>query len=408
MMFSCKLPDLRLPNLFNGIDGLNDANPCPKAKWYRWQWASFIAMLVPMTFFVLVAIPGSHVRQGWSIIDYTDHGWPMVHMRRSPTGYQSWDPVDPGRTQWLTPTHNPQNADGFWSLPENWNYFANDETKTWFWPEFFVNVTCCILACFVTGMIFELRLRRRKRLFRFSLADGLILMVFVGSVLAYYQYRASYLRTLKTLVARETGLMSQWEDQTPVWLDRIFNGRRIWVESEQEPNLFSVVEEIHFGVNSNATSVIKDVDQAAVEINRLGTTVLIFGDTDQSVVDLLRVINPEPIETLNFTILTTEELDPSLHRFVNLKSLTIWSGITVIDVSGAHLSKLEYVHLGEQLLDAEGTIRWLKSLPKLERIEAWIDSWEPDAIVMFRNELLNVEKVFRFGAGKVETIPASE
>ena len=75
----------------------------------------------------------------------------------------------------------------FWSSPANWTYWRGNSVGLVFWKGLVVNAVCLIGASVIVAGLFELRRRRRAKLWQVTTVDLLVGLMAVGLVFGLWQ-----------------------------------------------------------------------------------------------------------------------------------------------------------------------------------------------------------------------------
>jgi hypothetical protein len=289
-------------------------NEPSKRHWLRLHISSLFAMLIPLACWVLIAIPGQHIKYRWSVLDSWEHGWPAIHLIRVPKGMRGFHPKD-GEISWSQSRRGANNPKlRFWSDPEGWSHTIENGTETWYPRAAMLNVGVLILGCLIVGGALELRRRRRNSLFQISITDLLVLTAIIALPFAYFPYQLDVAKqrenVFRKLENRED-VQIKITTQPPIWADRLcdfaseqfpfpqFNwpifGKKPF---ETETAKFLVSSSVSFSTTKDVA--IQDLEQTVKDLRYTLCDRVLFGRSDRSVVLLLNRVRKSRFKELQF------------------------------------------------------------------------------------------------------------
>ncbi len=214
-----------------------DAAPPRKRPWYRLHLSTYFVLLVPLSLWVLVAVPAYneglvYCATGMPSYRFVEHGWPLVHMDRIDLDSLTADEVASAEDElrlessfrWAKNT----GTGGNWVLP-GWGWWGWNEAANWKQTgavavihkvALAINLLVAVAICAAVAGPYEWW---RKRRFRYSLRSLLVLFVVVAAVFGWGRWRANQR-------SREAAAIEQLEKLGyavdcrywgPIWLARL-------------------------------------------------------------------------------------------------------------------------------------------------------------------------------------------
>ncbi len=353
-------------------------------------------MLLPITFFVLVAVPGQVIP---NVFGSCQFGWPFVHcLQVEDVGpYVDRDYIPETELENFRAAPPQRNIDTqFWSSGRSWAYSKPNWTRHWNSASLLANIAIAFFTTVLIGALIEFRRRRVQKLFQISILQVLILMGCVGAGVAGYQ---SVVRQARLESAIRDELENSGEFWTasniknvtfgrkrisPVWLGRLLDNRRfISVERIDRfgnpTGKFSRADyrvcQVSF-IHPIPTSPVFGAEKLA---DRLGQFEFLesvqFWPVNDLHVKVLDSLDPRNIRSMSLSTFPAKQIDFSfLTRFELLTRLELRN----LDFEKCDLRKVILPNLVRLETDAdfasEAMFEWIRRQPHLKTVRFFFTS----------------------------------
>ena len=380
-----------------------------KRAWVRWHPSTFLLMLFPATFWMLVAVPSQYHVVNWSILESREHGWPAIHLVQTQEAKKPISRINGNQLVWAKPSANEfPSTEKFWSNLENWNYFLWDK-RVWSTKGLAVNLAALGGFCLPFGFICEFRRRRRNSFWQFRIVDLLMLIAAVGIGLGWWQsveVRSSAVaKAVDSFQLREVGSVGLHAN-SPLWLKRITDFRisflRKHPRSADWPNVPLFPRITYAGCrnqHADGTSV-SDPHLTAEELNLMRPRRVEIRFLDRNAVTMFELLNPGYVKHIRVWI------EPNLpHHCNDLSFLSRFKNLTALEIKCDQLASAEFgFPIFSQLtfLELNGhfdeqTINWVNRLPKLVTLGVSPSLFESDGKLL-RDRIKTDNPDFKFAS----------
>jgi hypothetical protein len=152
-----------------------------KRPWHRLHLSTWVVIFLLAGLFAIVEVPGEAqydmIAEGFSISggggmvfgETFSHGWPWEYLTR----YEGACLVGTVEVPWLA--------------PRAWKIFRSSQSREFSLLDAALDLAVCLAIIAAIAVIFELRRRKRTRLFQFTLRELLFLMLITAGVLSWWR-----------------------------------------------------------------------------------------------------------------------------------------------------------------------------------------------------------------------------